>query len=131
FIKKPSKYFVSEFRMRHKDGHYVWIHNRATGILNSNGEVIRFLGAHTDITFSKEAEEYIQMASQTYKGIVNSISEAVYVLDGNYRIIEANNAAEKLSGYKLSELTGKTLYHISDTNQIGADEIDQHLRNAE
>jgi len=131
FINNPSKYFVSEFRMRHKDGHYVWIHNKATGVLNSNGKMVRFLGAHTDITFSKEAEEYIQMASQTYKGIVNSISEAVYVLDANYKIIEANNAAEKLSGYKLSELTGKTLSHIADTNQIGIDEIDQHLRNAE
>jgi|GEM_PF-6204570 len=42
--------FSIKFRMRHKDGHFVPILSRANKILNSNGEAIRMVGTHVDLT---------------------------------------------------------------------------------
>jgi two-component system, chemotaxis family, CheB/CheR fusion protein len=56
FMQSPGKYFDAEFRMRHKEGHYVWIFNRAAAIKDKNGNIVRMYGAHTDVTKRKEAE---------------------------------------------------------------------------
>ena len=60
FMQSPGKYFDAEFRMRHKEGHYVWIFNRASAVKDKNGNIIRMYGAHTDITKRKEAEISLQ-----------------------------------------------------------------------
>ncbi len=55
-IKHPVSSFTIEFRFRHKIGTYRWIHNSASSLLNSNGEVVRLFGMHTDITEKKISE---------------------------------------------------------------------------
>jgi PAS domain S-box-containing protein len=45
------------FRMRHKDGHWVWILSRGVGIRDDKGVMVRLLGTHTDITDQKNREE--------------------------------------------------------------------------
>ncbi len=42
--------FSSEFRLRHKDGHWVDILSRATIVRTQNGEPLRMVGTHVDIT---------------------------------------------------------------------------------
>jgi PAS domain S-box-containing protein len=47
-----------------------------------------------------------------HETILNSMSEAVYVVDRQMRIQYANPAAEKLTGYSLDESVGKYCHHI-------------------
>jgi len=56
YLKNPDGVFTAEFRLRHKNGSYRWIFNRAQSTKNSEGQVVRMLGAHIDITERKEAE---------------------------------------------------------------------------
>lgn len=45
------------FRMRHKDGHWVWILDRGRVIARAaDGQALRMIGTHTDITAQKAAE---------------------------------------------------------------------------
>lgn len=44
------------YRMKHKNGRWLWIQSRAKGIYNEDGKVIRLVGANTDISFQKEYE---------------------------------------------------------------------------
>jgi diguanylate cyclase (GGDEF)-like protein/PAS domain S-box-containing protein len=48
--------FDCVFRMRHKDGHFVWCRSRGQALRNTQGEVVRFSGATSDITDQKQAE---------------------------------------------------------------------------
>ena len=45
-----------EFRMRHKDGSWRWIHARGEAFLGADGKPERMLGCHIDITARKRAE---------------------------------------------------------------------------
>jgi PAS domain S-box-containing protein len=56
YLKNPVGQYVSEFRLRHKDGSYIWIYVRSEAIINTKGEVIRMFGSHTDISESKFSE---------------------------------------------------------------------------
>ncbi|MDR3448354.1 MAG: ATP-binding protein [Alphaproteobacteria bacterium] len=53
--KIPS--YHAEFRMRHKNGQWLWILSRGIGVWNKNGIMERLIGTHSDITMQKEREE--------------------------------------------------------------------------
>jgi two-component system, NarL family, sensor histidine kinase UhpB len=52
---KLDKYEL-EFRLRHKNGHYLNIFSRGNAIKNQQGRPIRFSGTHVDITKLKQTE---------------------------------------------------------------------------
>ncbi|SNR52354.1 hybrid sensor histidine kinase/response regulator [Lutibacter flavus] len=55
YLKNPVGQYLSEFRLRHKNGSYIWILSMAESIKNEKGEVIRMFGSHRDITIRKKA----------------------------------------------------------------------------
>ncbi len=55
-IAKQIDRFVMEFKMKHKDGHWVDILAKAEVIFNEQGKAIRMIGTHSDITEGKQAE---------------------------------------------------------------------------
>lgn len=46
-----------EFRMRHAQGHYLWVHSVGVQIFGPNGSLQRVTGTHVNITERKEIEE--------------------------------------------------------------------------
>ena len=54
--KKQLKYFENTHRLKHKDGHWVWVLGRAQIMYDVNGRKIRMVGTHTDITEEKELQ---------------------------------------------------------------------------
>jgi len=130
FLDKPSGAFTAEFRLRHKNGSYVWIYNKASTKINAEGKVIRFFGAHTDITQRKKWEEYIGQAKETYQGIINSLNEAVYILDEQGTFIEVNKTAERFYGYPRDYFIGKTPEFLSAPEVNNLDEVKEALSKA-
>ena len=59
YLNQPVEHFFLEFRFRHKDGTYRWIHNKASSLKNDEGKVIRMFGTHKDITERKIADAKI------------------------------------------------------------------------
>jgi PAS domain S-box-containing protein len=56
-------YYDTQFRMRHKKGHWVWVHSRGKVFeRNKQGEPIRMSGTHIDITPEKELEISLKKA---------------------------------------------------------------------
>ncbi|RXJ89412.1 hypothetical protein CRV01_07985 [Arcobacter sp. CECT 8983] len=51
-----TTYYENVHRLKHKDGHWVWILDRGKTIFDKNGNAIRMVGFHTDITKQKELE---------------------------------------------------------------------------
>ncbi len=54
-------YYDCEVRMRHKDGHWVWIHDRGSVITRTpDGKPLMMFGTHIDISARKRAEEALK-----------------------------------------------------------------------
>jgi len=56
-LNDPRLEYESEFRLRHRDGTYRWIHARGEILRNAEGKPVRMLGCHVDVTERKRAEE--------------------------------------------------------------------------
>ena len=54
--KAITKRYENIHRLKHKDGHWVWILDKGKTFFDAKGKAIRMLGFHTDITEQKELE---------------------------------------------------------------------------
>ncbi len=60
-IDGNSPYYQCEFRMRHKDGHWVWMLDRGKVVArDGHGTPLRMVGTQTDITARKTLEEKLR-----------------------------------------------------------------------
>ncbi len=70
--------FTTEYRMRHKQGHYVWIHDEAVVVLDTEGTPLFWQGVLLDVTAQKEAQRGLAEAEQRYRVLIENIPAAVY-----------------------------------------------------
>lgn len=121
FIQNPEGKFILEFRFRHKNGHYVFIHNEAACELDHNGKVIRMFGAHTDITRQKEIEKKLIENEKQFRTIFENspLGKSITGLDGSLRI---NRAFSYILGYSHAELQKKNWKEITHPEDIESSE---------
>ena len=67
--------FQLEYRVRRKDGSYVYWSDRGRPIYEANGQLIKFVGACTDITERKEREAELQKAKEAAEAASRAKSE--------------------------------------------------------
>lgn len=119
-LEGRTPFFEAEFRMRHKDGHWVWILDRGKTLeRDSEGRLIRAIGSLTDITQRKQTEESLIVSAamladekERLRVTLQSIGDAVICTDAANRITFMNPIAEKLTGVAGAEALGKTLGHV-------------------
>jgi len=106
-------YYDGECRMRHKDGHWVWIHDRGR-IQNRDdeGKPLLMFGTHTDITPRKEAEAQLRHSHGLMQYIIEHDPNAVAVLDQSFHYLFVSNRF--LDDYKITrqDIIGKSHYEI-------------------
>jgi len=57
YFKGHAPYYLSEYRLRRRDGSYCWVMAKGAIIQDEDGNPACFAGSHTDITERKRAEE--------------------------------------------------------------------------
>jgi PAS domain S-box-containing protein len=108
YIATKPDFYENEFRMRTKNGNYIWI--RATGKIverNADGEAVRMTGNHEDVTERKKAEDELKKEKELSQNIINTAQAIILQLDTDGKIVSFNPYMENLSGYKLAEVQGK------------------------
>ena len=64
-VRRGEREFTAEFRLRHKDGHYVDILSRGFPIRReAKGPIVRIVGTHFDLTERKQAEEALRQREE-------------------------------------------------------------------
>ena len=110
-----------------KDGHTTsWVRIEAT--CSEDGLEYRVIVL--DITARKRAEEKSSLSQATYQGIINSVTEAIYIQDENGVFLDVNLASEKMYGYAKSDFIGNTPSFICAPGKNDLAAIAEHIRKA-
>ena len=104
-----------EFRMRRYDGEYRYMSCRGVPLLNADGSIREWVGANTDITDRKQAEEALreqQAALRDRNVLLSSILEStpdiIVVKDREGRYVALNSfVANSFYGRPIEEIIGK------------------------
>ena len=115
-----EKYFAEEIpkydfvcRMKHKDGHWVWVHD--VGFLISKtkqGKPLQMFGTHTDITDRMQMHHLLNQNRENYENFFNTINDFLFVLNEQGNIIHTNNTVRNRLGYSSEELIGNPVLMI-------------------
>ncbi len=105
--------FDTEYRIRHKDGHWMWLHDRSMFCYEKDG--VQYAdGLFTDITDRKRAERDL---SQIFSMSLDMLS--ISDLDSS-TFLRVNPAFEKILGYPEEELLDKSFLHFIHPEDVEA-----------
>jgi PAS domain S-box-containing protein len=121
FFEKLASHQV-EYRIRHKDGHYIWVLDRGMVVSRTpEGLPARIIGTHTDITERKLAEQAVSIREEKYRNILANMNLGLLEVDNDEHIQYANQSFCEMSGYTLDEMLGmeaKTLFPVSSASSV-------------
>lgn len=119
-LEGTTSHFEAEFRMRRKDGEWIWILDRGKVVeRDADGRMLRAIGSLTDITQRKEAEQRLMVSAamlaaekERLRVTLHSIGDAVICTDAAGCISFMNPVAEKLTGSASGDALGQPLDQV-------------------
>jgi diguanylate cyclase (GGDEF)-like protein/PAS domain S-box-containing protein len=97
-------HYEHEARMRHKDGHWVWVLDRGRVVSRDvDGRPLWVAGTHTDITERKQAEERLRLLAAVFE----NTAEGAVITDADANAVEVNRAFTEILGYARDEVLGR------------------------
>lgn len=124
-----------EYRLRHRNGEYVWIHAHGQAQWDANGKPIRMAGSAIDITGHKKADERREKAEQallaseeTFRSAIDDALIGMALMAPDGRLLKVNKALCNLLGYKEEELLYQDLRSI--THPDDREENTEYVRKA-
>ena len=101
-----------ESRLRHKDGHELWVLTTAHFIHDADGNIAGVEGTTRDNTRQRHAEEELRLAAKVFE----SSGEAIMITDAAGRMISVNQAFTRVTGYAATEAIGRNASMLASGN---------------
>ena len=96
----------TEYRLLAKSGRVVWFRDEARVVSDPEGQFLFLQGLALDITERKQAEEALKETTQTLQTLIQASPLAIITLDLDFKISLWNPGAERMFGWKESEVLG-------------------------
>lgn len=108
--EKACSFWDTRYRIRHRDGHYVWIRDRGYFLAGPNGLAERQLGLMEDISSLKQTEDALQESEHNFtKAFHHSSSLIIITSLKEGRFIEVNERFLNTLGYIREEVIGHSV----------------------
>ncbi len=105
----PGKPLPFQIRVKHKEGHYVWLEGVVTNLLHDRN-VNGYVANYRDISERKAAEESLRQERYLLRTLIDNLPDYIYIKDTEFRHIINNKANVELIGAASEEETiGKTV----------------------
>ncbi len=127
-ISNPRKVTVLQFRLRNKEGIWLWIEATANNLLEEPGIQAVVLN-YRDITGRKSIEEALRKSEIEYRNLFDRANDAIFIFEPQGEtILEANDKACRLYGFTKDELIGRSLKDLTKDISRGEFEIKELMR---
>jgi PAS domain S-box-containing protein len=100
--------FREEYRFITQNGREIWIQEESTLIRDEAGNPLYWQGFLLDITSKKEAQEALGEVARSYRGLFDSVTDAIYIQDWTGQFLDVNLGAVNMYGYPRESFIGKT-----------------------
>ena len=116
YLRGSTDMFHVVFRLRHRSGEWRWILSRGEAHRDVDGKAVRMVGANSDITAQKLAENQLRLSASVFA----SSQEGILISDADNRIVDVNEAFTRITGYERDEVIGRNPSMLGSGRQ-GAD----------
>ena len=130
-FRGESGYYEFESRMKHKDGHWIWVLDRGkVDSWGDDGKPLWMLGTHQDITERKQLEAALRESEQRFRNMFRRHSAVMLLIEPESgAIVDANEAATYFYGYAREWLLKMNISELNILNPVQvADERNVALR---
>ena len=103
--------YVMEYRVRHKDGYYVWVLDSGRVFRNGSGVILRQAGVIIDISARKKVAETLSRQTD----LIELSFEPIFVWHPEKGIVDWNRGAEQLYGFTRAEALGQPSHKLLRT----------------
>jgi len=128
FVKSHQR----EFRMMTASGQYIWILDRGMVVSRTpDGQPLRIIGTHTDITERKSTEQALQFKEEKYRNILANMNLGILEVDPEEKIQYANQSFLDISGYEMNELLGmnaRTFLVSGENDDLMQEKVELRLK---
>jgi PAS domain S-box-containing protein len=107
-LASGGRLFSPEYRLRCPDGSYADIVERSLIVRDAQGQVVRMIGALTDISERKRAEE----ALHEYEKVVEATQTLIAVVDRDYHYLLVNGAFLKHNSLDREQVVGRSVSEV-------------------
>jgi PAS domain S-box-containing protein len=119
-LEGKTSAYDEEYRVRRKDGTWMWVADRGVARRDSAGRVVQMAGVETDITARKQAEESLHTSERRYRSLFQSMEafallEPIQGADGrpyDFRYVEINDAGARIRGMSSEQIRGRTILEM-------------------
>src|SRR5215471_13533060 len=109
---KEGRDFEYEHRIVLPTGEVRTVHARGRVVCDASGRVVQMSGTGQDVTERKKNEQVLAEREQSLDTLLDSIGEGVIACDVEGRVTRMNPVAERLTGWRESEGSGRPVPEV-------------------
>lgn len=121
-FKGETEFYDFQARMKHKKGHWVWVWDRGKVVeWDDEGNPLRMVGTHVDITENKEILKALSKSKSDYKFLTDSLNHVLWSADsdGNIEYVNPKGlSAFGKSEKELIDLGWLSIVHPQDVEHV-------------
>jgi PAS domain S-box-containing protein len=108
-----SEPFSIEYRVQHRQGHYLWMRARGQAVWDEQGHPVRMLGTIEDISDRKQAQFDLEQTRNLLQQVLDHLPICVFAKAADtLQFTLWNPACTQLLGYTQEEALGRTDYDL-------------------
>jgi len=112
-VVKGDSDYAAEFRLKHRDGHFVYVLSRGFAVRRQpGGEVIRIVGTHFDLTERKRAEAELQADRRQLRAFLENSAVIGWLKDEEGRITFLSENFQRRFRVEAADWLGKTDFGV-------------------
>lgn len=106
-LRKAGTINQVEYELRRKDGSFLPVQIRASGVFNSRGQFVKSLAIVRDNALKLDYEKKLLNAAQEWRTTFDSMPYGTMLIDKEFRILRANKYLAGHFGLPIKELIGR------------------------